>query len=41
MSKPQIAVQMMMLAGKVKELGLIETLKKVNEMGFKAVEFER
>ena len=41
MSKPQIAVQMMMLAGKVKELGLYETLKKVNEMGFNAVEISQ
>lgn len=41
MAKPQIAVQMMMLAGKVKELGLFETLKKVNDMGFKAVEISQ
>lgn len=41
MTKPKIAVQMMMLAGKVKELGLYETLKRVNEMGFSAVEISQ
>ena len=41
MAKPQVAVQMMMLAGKVKELGVFETLKKVNDMGFKAVEISQ
>ncbi|GEA61183.1 sugar phosphate isomerase/epimerase family protein [Vibrio comitans] len=41
MSKPQIAVQMMMLAGKVKELGVYETLKTLKEMGFNAVEISQ
>ena len=38
MATPKIAVQMMMLKGKVEELGVFETLKTLSEMGYSAVE---
>jgi sugar phosphate isomerase/epimerase len=38
MKKGKIGVQMMMLKGKVEELGVYETLKKVRELGYRAVE---
>ncbi len=41
MSKPQIAVQMMMLKEKVAEEGIYNVLKNLNEMGFKAVEISQ
>ncbi len=36
--KGKIGVQMMMLKGKVEELGVYETMKKLNELGFRSVE---
>jgi sugar phosphate isomerase/epimerase len=38
MKKGKIGVQMMMLKGKVEELGTYETMKQVNELGYHAVE---
>jgi sugar phosphate isomerase/epimerase len=38
MKKGKIGVQMMMLKGKVEELGAYETMKKVQELGYHAVE---
>ncbi|WML38562.1 sugar phosphate isomerase/epimerase [Neobacillus sp. OS1-2] len=38
MEKGKIGVQMMMLKGKVEELGAYETMKKVSELGYHAVE---
>jgi sugar phosphate isomerase/epimerase len=38
MKKGKIGVQMMMLKGKVDELGAYETMKKVSELGYHAVE---
>ena len=38
MKKGKIGVQMMMLKGKVEELGAYETMKKVSELGYHAVE---
>jgi sugar phosphate isomerase/epimerase len=36
--KGKIGVQMMMLKGKVEELGVYETMRKLNELGYHAVE---
>ncbi|RBW70058.1 sugar phosphate isomerase/epimerase family protein [Bacillus taeanensis] len=38
MKKGKIGVQMMMLKGKVEELGVYETMRKLNELGYHAVE---
>jgi sugar phosphate isomerase/epimerase len=38
MGKGKIGVQMMMLKGKVAELGVYETMRKVNELGYRSVE---
>jgi sugar phosphate isomerase/epimerase len=38
MNKGKIGVQMMMLKGKVEELGVYETMRKINELGYRAVE---
>lgn len=38
MTKGKIGVQMMMLKGKVEEIGAYETMKKLHELGFGAVE---
>ncbi|CAM4101620.1 sugar phosphate isomerase/epimerase family protein [Lederbergia lenta] len=38
MTKGKIGVQMMMLKGKVEELGVYETMRKVKELGYRAVE---
>lgn len=38
MKKGKIGVQMMMLKGKVEEIGVYETMKKLSELGFHAVE---
>ncbi|EKN62491.1 xylose isomerase [Neobacillus bataviensis LMG 21833] len=38
MEKGKIGVQMMMLKGKVEELGAYETMRKVSELGYHAVE---
>lgn len=38
MKKAKIGVQMMMLKGKVEELGVYETMRKIEELGFHAVE---
>ena len=38
MTKGKIGVQMMMLKGKVEELGAYETMRKVSELGYHAVE---
>ncbi|MBA9027446.1 sugar phosphate isomerase/epimerase family protein [Peribacillus huizhouensis] len=38
MKKGKIGVQMMMLKGKVEELGAYETMRKINELGYHAVE---
>lgn len=38
MIKGQIGVQMMMLKGKVEEIGAYETMKKIHELGFHSVE---
>ncbi|MGX2959559.1 sugar phosphate isomerase/epimerase family protein [Peribacillus sp. JNUCC 23] len=38
MTKGKIGVQMMMLKGKVEELGAYETMRKINELGYHAVE---
>ena len=38
MKKGKIGVQMMMLKGKVEELGAYETMRKVSELGYHAVE---
>ncbi|WP_416151691.1 sugar phosphate isomerase/epimerase family protein [Salipaludibacillus sp. HK11] len=38
MKKGKIGVQMMMLKGKVEEIGVYETMKKINELGYHAVE---
>ncbi|MGX7350031.1 sugar phosphate isomerase/epimerase family protein [Dolosicoccus paucivorans] len=41
MSKPKIGVQAMMLKDKFEELGAYETLKKMSELGYKAVEISQ
>ena len=41
MNKPTIGVQMMMLKGKIEELGIKETFKKVKEIGFSTVELSQ
>ncbi|RDW16011.1 sugar phosphate isomerase [Oceanobacillus arenosus] len=41
MENGKIAVQMMMLKGKVQEFGVYETLRKLNELGFHAVEISQ
>lgn len=41
MSKPQIAVQMMMLRDKIKEDGIYNVLKKLSDMGFNAAEISQ
>lgn len=38
MKKGKIGVQMMMLKGKVEELGIYETMRKLNELGYHCVE---
>ncbi|NDL67496.1 sugar phosphate isomerase/epimerase family protein [Anaerotalea alkaliphila] len=38
MDKGKIGVQMMMLAGKVKELGVYETMRRLHDMGYRCVE---
>ncbi|MFP3125794.1 sugar phosphate isomerase/epimerase [Ectobacillus funiculus] len=38
MKKGKIGVQMMMLKGKVEELGVYETMRNINELGYHAVE---
>jgi sugar phosphate isomerase/epimerase len=38
MKKGKIGVQMMMLKGKVEEIGVYETMRKINELGYHAVE---
>jgi UDP-N-acetyl-2-amino-2-deoxyglucuronate dehydrogenase len=38
MKKGKIGVQMMMLKGKVEELGVYETMRKMNELGYRCVE---
>lgn len=38
MKKGKIGVQMMMLKGKVEELGAYETMRKIKELGYRAVE---
>ena len=38
MAKGKIGVQMMMLKDKVEELGAYETMKKISELGYDAVE---
>src|SRR3954465_11425851 len=38
MNKGKIGVQMMMLKEKVEELGAYETMKRINELGYHAVE---
>ena len=38
MNKGKIGVQMMMLKGKVEEIGVYETMRKINELGYHAVE---
>ncbi|KMY49917.1 sugar phosphate isomerase/epimerase family protein [Peribacillus loiseleuriae] len=38
MKKGKIGVQMMMLKGKVEEFGAYETMRKINELGYHAVE---
>ncbi|WP_209123809.1 sugar phosphate isomerase/epimerase [Alkalihalobacillus sp. BA299] len=38
MKKGKIGVQMMMLKGKVEELGVYETMRKIKELGYQAVE---
>jgi sugar phosphate isomerase/epimerase len=38
MTKGKIGVQMMMLKGKVEEIGVYETMRKINELGYHAVE---
>jgi sugar phosphate isomerase/epimerase len=38
MTKGKIGVQMMMLKGKVEEIGVYETMRKINELGYRAVE---
>ena len=38
MTKGKIGVQMMMLKGKVDEIGAYETMKRLHELGFRAVE---
>lgn len=38
MKKGKIGVQMMMLKGKVEELGVYKTMKKIHELGFSSVE---
>jgi sugar phosphate isomerase/epimerase len=41
MKKGKIGVQMMMLKGKVEELGAYETMRKVSELGYHAVEISQ
>ncbi|GAA0181388.1 sugar phosphate isomerase/epimerase [Clostridium sediminicola] len=41
MSKPQVAVIMMMLKEKIKEDGIYNTLKKLKDMGYNAVEISQ
>lgn len=38
MKKGKIGVQMMMLKGKVEELGIYETMRRINELGYRSVE---
>ncbi|MGE7983308.1 sugar phosphate isomerase/epimerase family protein [Solibacillus sp. NPDC093137] len=38
MKKGKIGVQMMMLKDKVEEIGVYETMRKINELGYRAVE---
>ncbi|KKK37509.1 sugar phosphate isomerase [Mesobacillus campisalis] len=38
MNKGQIGVQMMMLKGKVEEIGVYETMRKIHDLGYRAVE---
>ncbi|MEK3889198.1 sugar phosphate isomerase/epimerase family protein [Bacillus sp. FSL K6-3431] len=38
MKQGKIGVQMMMLKGKVEELGVYETMRKINELGYRSVE---
>ncbi|GGM37970.1 sugar phosphate isomerase [Paraliobacillus quinghaiensis] len=38
MRKGKIGVQMMMLKGKVEELGVYETMRRLNQLGYRAVE---
>jgi sugar phosphate isomerase/epimerase len=38
MKKGKIGVQMMMLKGKVEEIGVYETMRKINELGYHSVE---
>lgn len=38
MKKGKIGVQMMMLKGKVEELGVYETMRKIKELGYRSVE---
>jgi len=41
MNKPSIGVQMMMLRGKIEELGIKETFRRVKEIGFSTVELSQ
>lgn len=41
MRKGKIGVQMMMLKGKVEEIGVYETMKQLHELGFSAVEISQ
>ncbi|MBS4208002.1 sugar phosphate isomerase/epimerase [Bacillus sp. FJAT-50079] len=41
MNKTKIGVQMMMLKGKVEELGVYETMKKIGELGYRSVEISQ
>lgn len=41
MKKGKIGVQMMMLKGKVEELGVYETMKQLNELGYHCVEISQ
>ncbi|WP_066186756.1 MULTISPECIES: sugar phosphate isomerase/epimerase family protein [Gracilibacillus] len=41
MSKGLIGVQMMMLKGKVEDLGAYETMKKIHELGYRSVEISQ
>ncbi|MEK3911787.1 sugar phosphate isomerase/epimerase [Paenibacillus sp. FSL H7-0331] len=38
MKKGKIGVQMMMLKGKVEQIGVYETMRKINELGYRCVE---
>ncbi|MFK4996900.1 sugar phosphate isomerase/epimerase family protein [Bacillus sp. N9] len=41
MGKTKIGVQMMMLKGKVEELGVYETMKRIAELGYRSVEISQ